>query len=219
MACMIYGVLALLDGLGTKVHKPEELERKISSFDKVDLKIKENVKKLVSKLGSRGYNSLLISGLIYDNIQIFLPVDLPVHGPVDLSGKNGLWWGLMSMGELLIDIFRYSLVNEIPLRGCITSGYGVINNSKRILGPIANEASRFYELADWVGVIASYHAEMVLNSKIQINPNPEIFEPFVKYTVPIKQNKSNVKLCNHKIVKTREPTYWALRWPLQTAPS
>jgi hypothetical protein len=36
------GVLALLDGLGTKVHRGEEVKQKITNFDKVDVKIKKD---------------------------------------------------------------------------------------------------------------------------------------------------------------------------------
>jgi hypothetical protein len=208
---MIYGVLALLDALGTQVCS-EEIESKVSNFDKVDQKINKDTKKLRLKLGSYSYNNLLISGSIYDNVKIFLPVDLHIHGYIDCSGKNDLWWSIIIMGNLLIDIFRYALVNKTSFRGCITSGCGVISKSKRILGPIANEASKFYEIADWVGIIASPHTAMVLNSKIESNPNPEIFEPFIKYSVPIKK-KDNI--CNNNDKKFENEDYWALKWPIQ----
>lgn len=110
------------------------------------------------------------------------------------------------MGNLSIDIFRYALVNNIPLRGCITSGYGVVSKTRRILGPIANEASKFYEVADWLGIIASNHTAIVLNNKVAVNPNLETFEPFIKYTVPVKK-------CREKPITNEE--YWAARWPIQ----
>jgi hypothetical protein len=208
---MIYGVLVLLDALGTKVGS-EEMENKVFSFDMVDQKIKTDTKKLKLKLGSYGYNNLLISGSIYDNIQIFLPIDLHIPGHIDCTGKNDLWWSIIIMGTLLIDIFRYALVNKTPFRGCITSGCGVISKSKRILGPIAEEASEFYEIADWIGIIASPHTAMVLNTKVELNPNPEIFEPFIKYPISIKK-KNNI--CNNNDKKIENKDYWALKWPIQ----
>ncbi len=202
---MVYGVLLLLDALGTQV-SDNELESKVLNFDKVDQKIKKDTKRLRFKLGSYGYNSLIISGSIYDNFQIFLPFDLHIPRYVDYTGKNDFWWNIITMGNLSIDIFRYALVNNIPLRGCITSGYGVVSKSKRILGPIANQASKFYEIADWLGIIASNHTAIILNNKVAVNPNLETFEPFIKHIVPVKK-------CSVKQITNEE--YWAVRWPIQ----
>ena len=182
---MIHGVLTLLDALGTTSSKGEDLEFKIKGLDKLDRKIRKNIRTLSSKLGIYGYNNALISVSIYDNIQIFLPTDLLVLNFTDMSGKNPLWWTIVTIGELMIYVFRYALINGVPLRGCITSGYGVMSKSDRILGPIATEASKFYELGDWIGIIASYHTKLVLNSKVSVNPNQEFSEPFTQDAVPI----------------------------------
>jgi hypothetical protein len=112
----------------------------------------------------------------------------------------------------MIDIFRYALVNNIPLRGCITSGCGAVSKSKRLLGPIANEGSKFYEIADWIGIVASYHTKMVLDNKVTLNPHPEIFEPFVKFKVPITK-KIKKSSCWKEVIKMED--HWVLKWPIQ----
>ncbi|MGA9842920.1 MAG: hypothetical protein WBP64_03050 [Nitrososphaeraceae archaeon] len=211
---MIHGVLTLLDALGTTSSKGEDLEFKIKGLDKLDRKIRKNIRTLSSKLGIYGYNNALISVSIYDNIQIFLPTDLLVRNFTDMSGKNPLWWTIVTIGELMIDVFRYALINGVPLRGCITSGYGVMSKSDRILGPIATEASKFYELGDWIGIIASYHTKLVLNSKVSVNPNQEFSEPFTQDAVPIVQNKNSIKWDNVDIVKIQDPIFWSLKWPI-----
>jgi hypothetical protein len=42
----------------------------------------------------------------------------------------------------------------------------------------------------------------------------KFLNPF-RYTMPINENKKNVKICNDNIIKTRKPEYWALKWPIQ----
>lgn len=78
---------------------------------------------------------------------------------------------------MLIDIFRYALSLNIPLRSCITSGHGKISKTNRVLGPIANEACWYYERTNWIGVIVTNHPTLVLNNEAEINPNPELYEP------------------------------------------
>ena len=112
------------------------------------------------------------------------------------------------MGNLLIDFFRHAICHGIPLRGCITSGYGEISRTNRILGPIANEAARYYDIADWIGIILTNHPSIVLNNKVSVNPlnlPTELFEPYIKYEVPVKEGIPDNIRCKE---------YWSLRWPI-----
>jgi hypothetical protein len=64
------------------------LKEKVRNFDLVDERIEENISILSKKLENAGYNSVVYSKFIYDNIQIFLPIDInfPVH--VDMTGEK-----------------------------------------------------------------------------------------------------------------------------------
>lgn len=118
------------------------------------------------------------------------------------------------MGNLVIDFFRHAICHRIPLRGCITSGYGEISKTERILGPIANEASRYYEIADWIGILLTDHPSIVLNNKVSVNPRHEQFEPYIKYDVPVKQCVYNCDSNTYKIEYKHE-NFWTLLWPIQ----
>ncbi|MGC1931851.1 MAG: hypothetical protein WA667_23015, partial [Candidatus Nitrosopolaris sp.] len=72
---MVAGILVLLDALGTQENDHEKLKEKVRNFDLVDQRIEENISILRQKLENAGYNSVIYSGFIYDNIQIFLPID------------------------------------------------------------------------------------------------------------------------------------------------
>lgn len=203
---MVAGILVLVDALGTQQNDQEKLKEKVRNFNLVDQRVKENIVILRQKLEYRGYPSMISSGFIFDNIQIFLPIDInfPVH--VDMTGKNNDWyWSLIIMGNLLIDFFRHAMCHGIPLRGCITSGYGEISETDRILGPIANEAAKYYQIADWIGIILTNHPSIVLNNKVSINPQKELFEPYIKYEVPVKEGIPGNIRCEE---------YWSLRWPI-----
>jgi hypothetical protein len=93
----------------------------------------------------------------------------------------------MAIGGLLADIFRFALSCNIPLRGCITSGDGERSKTNRILGHIATEAADYYELTNWIGIIATNHPSLVLNNKKSVNPVAELFEPYKEYNVPVKK--------------------------------
>ena len=159
---MVYGILVLIDALGTQENDQEKLKEVVSNFDLVDERIKNNISILGQKLENAGYKSMISSGFIYDNFQIFLPTDINIPKYVDMTGKNDWYWNLIFIGNLLIDIFRYALSLNVPLRGCITSGDGEKTKTNRVLGPIANEASKYYEVTNWIGVIVTNHPAIVL---------------------------------------------------------
>ena len=124
-----------------------------------------------------------------------------------------VWENGLLLEPYLIDIFRYALSLKIPLRGCITSGTGEISKTKRILGPIADEASKYYEMTNWIGIIVTNHPAIVLNNKASINPNPEIFEPFLKYNVPIKRYRYDKAIRCYQLEHGYDDM-WTLRWPI-----
>jgi hypothetical protein len=75
----------LLDALGTKVSVKEELKEKVNNFDLIEDRLNKDM--LRDKLQSKGYNDLISSGTIYDNFQIFLPLDINIPGYVDWIEK------------------------------------------------------------------------------------------------------------------------------------
>ena len=53
-----------------------------------------------------------------------------------------------------------------------------------------------------------------MNNKISVNPHKELFEPYVKYDVPIKQCILDYDTSTYKIENRRNDS-WTLRWPIQ----
>ena len=71
-----------------------------------------------------------------------------------------------------------------------------------------------YEGADWIGVIATNHPGLVLHNKASVNPNKELFEPYIKYSVPIKEYIYDDSIDAYRIRHTKKD-FWTLRWPTQ----
>ena len=72
------------------------------------------------KLGENNYNNRIIKHGPYDNLQILIPVDIRQNGFIDCSTRNPAWWTVHHIGEVLIQLFRYALINKIYFRGCIS---------------------------------------------------------------------------------------------------
>jgi hypothetical protein len=203
---LVYGVLVLLDALGTRV-TGDDLKRRIKVFDDLDARVASDIETVKDKLNTYGYSDLIYSGTIFDSFQIFIPVSNNKPDYVDLTGRNEFYWTIITFGELLKDIFRYSLANNIPLRGCISSGNAELTSTNRVLGPAATEAAAHYEITEWMGIIATSHPALVLENKHRLNPNPDMYEPFVKYNVPVKS-----EIINNSTRQKQE--FWVLDWPI-----
>jgi hypothetical protein len=195
-----YCVLALLDALNTKGIKDDIL---LESWNRIDDTMSICIKKLQKDLKLHFYRHDLKLGQIFDNIQIVLPVDNPITSYTDLTGRNSLWWSIIHLGDLLIDLFRFAITNKIFLRGCITAGR-FIETHKRIFGAAVNTAAAIYERSDWLGISLSNYVEMILNNAVDKYGFSYIF---IDYDVPIKLNK------NGGIVSKREKQK-ILNWTL-----
>ncbi len=67
-------------------------------------------------------------------------------------------------------------------------------------------------MPDRIGVITTNHAGIVLNNKAFLFR--ELFEPYIKYRVPIKESIYDDSLNAYKIIYSKRD-FWALRWPVQ----
>jgi hypothetical protein len=78
---------------------------------------------------------------------------------------------------------------------------------------VANEAAQFYEITDCVGIIATIHAAIVLKNKVYIHPKQEKFEPYIEYTVPIKDYVLDPKIKAY-MIRYEYENFWALKRPI-----
>ena len=70
-----YGIVVLLDALGTRQRIIKDLDSYITDWELVINKLQINIQKLNQGLSLRNYKSEIKMKDIFDNIQVFYPID------------------------------------------------------------------------------------------------------------------------------------------------
>ena len=183
-----FGIVILLDALGTRQRLVDDIDKFLGDWDLVLTRLKENIDKLEQELSGHRYRIGIRSKDIFDNIQLFYPVDDPHTEYVDLTGSNSIWWSLQHSAELLTNLIHYAITKNIFLRGCIS--YGHIQEYRNgYYSRAMVENADLAESFDMVGVIAGISAMWVLNNKAYAS-SPR-YRRFVKYRIPIKEPTRN----------------------------
>lgn len=162
----------------------DDIDKFLTDWDSVLKRLEENVCILEHQLSDKGYRIGIKTKDIFDNIQIFYPVDQPHTGYVDLTGSNSIWWSIQHSAGLLINLVRYAITRNIFLRGCISMGY-IQEYRNGYYSTAMVENADLAESVDMIGVIAGPSSMRVLNNKIY--PSSPRFYHFVKYRIPIKE--------------------------------
>ena len=140
------GVIVLLDALGVKnAYRRETTEILQRRWNLVDRKLILLLNLLKRELKKKSYNNSIRIQQPYDNVQIFLPFDTPIHKYRDTSTRTPKWYSVHHIGEVLIPFFRYALYHKIYFRGCISTGNYFLTR-KRVFGPAVDEAAKYCEM-------------------------------------------------------------------------
>jgi hypothetical protein len=94
-----------------------------------------------------------------------------------------------SFGAFLRVAVNRSIVKKYPLRGSLAAGEFYIGDDKTILGPAVTDAASWYEAADWIGVHATPHASMFIQSCVDRAPAADLSHVLIDYPVPLKDGK------------------------------
>jgi hypothetical protein len=175
-----YGIVILLDALGTRKRIQEDVAGFLTDWGSVLDRLEEDAKVLEQQLSRRGLRIGIKIKDIFDNVQIFYPVDDPHTLFVDLSGGNSLWWTIQHSGEMLTSVIRYAITRGIYLRGCISVGY-ILEYRNGLFSTALIENSDFAESLNMIGVVAAPSAMRVLNNKCY-RSSPRFFR-FVRYDI------------------------------------
>jgi len=107
-----FGIVILLDVLGTRQRLIEDIDKYLIDWDSVLRRLEENIHRLESQLSGQ-YRIGIKTKDIFDNIQIFFPTDDPRTKYVDLTGSNPIWSSLQHSAELLTNLIRYAITKNI----------------------------------------------------------------------------------------------------------
>ena len=179
-----YGIVILLDALGTSQRILDNIDKFIVDWDSVLNKLSQNICILDEELASRRYRTGIIIKDIFDNIQIFFPTDDPDKGHIDVTGSNSLWWTIQISADLLTNIVRYGITKDIFFRGCISMGH-IRKYKNGYFSSALIENAKYTGSFEMIGVIAGDTTMRVLNNK-SYSSSPRFYH-FVKYRLPIKE--------------------------------
>jgi hypothetical protein len=178
-----YGVVILLDALGTRERIVDDVDKFLADWDSVLKRLEENILTLEKNLSSKGIRIGIKIKDIFDNIQVFYPTDDPHTELRDLTGSNHIWWSIQHSAELLTNLIRFGITRNIPFRGCISTGYlQEYRNGYYSKSMIEN--ADLAESFDMIGVIAGLSSMWFLNAKSYAS-SPKFYH-FIRYRIPIK---------------------------------
>lgn len=83
-----------------------------------------------------------------------------------------------------------SLAQGILFRGAVSIGHFYVDdNSNTVMGTAVTDAAAWYDAADWVGILATPHATLVIESLLPRGAD-KLDHLLVDYSVPLKDNRS-----------------------------
>jgi hypothetical protein len=159
-----YGVVILLDVLGAAQRIQENLDSFLTDWNSILNRLEENKRTLEQLLSKDHYRTGIRTKDIFDNIQIFIPTDDPDTKHRDYTGGISIWWSIQHSADLLINLVRYAITQNIFLRGCISMGY-IQEFREAYYGKSVIENAQFAESLDMIGVVAAPSSTMVLRNK------------------------------------------------------
>lgn len=193
-----FGVVVLLDALGTKGRWKREDAREIirsyKSFgDEIEKQYKAETKGLRRLFGSM-VNGIAVEVSTFSDTFLVTISAKSDHKSNDKASTFVLISGIIIAGT----IFR-GLEENIPLRGCASVGEFYVSRRRYMLiGQPIDEAAEYHNMLQWVGVTAAPSANNALTEASK--QNHFYSRNWSRYAIPLKNGI--------------EMNGWAVRWPI-----
>jgi hypothetical protein len=178
----VNGLVAILDALGTKLLSLAEAIEFVALRDSIQAFTERVVE-------------TSLSGLDMNRLSKFTFNDTVVYAYEPLSG--------VTLGEVerfchVLRVFEtHSIIKGTPFRGALAVGDFYVGDKQTVLGPAITDAASWFEAADWVGIHATPHASMLIQSLLERAPKAGLDHVLVDYDVPLKdKSKRRLKAVN-----------------------
>ena len=166
------GLIAILDALGAATYSEAELERFLESRELVLNKLDERAK--AGKIDKK-------------RLKVFTFNDTVVIVYLSKRGQDISLDDVTTFGFRLRAFMMHSLQNQILFRGSVSLGrfYGVDDDTNTVMGPAVSDAAAWYNQPDWIGISATPHASLFIDSLLeQSDHDHEMI--IIDYDVPLK---------------------------------
>jgi hypothetical protein len=150
----------------------------LSQFLKSRELVREQLSNKAVRLGGRQLANRVITFTFNDTILIVYQTEKPEKS-VNLKD-------VQRFGELLRRFTVKSLEHGILFRGAIAIGrFYVDRDTNTVIGEAVTDAAVWYDCADWIGIIATPHGTLLIQSLIE-QEHGDIGRLMVDFPVPLK---------------------------------
>jgi hypothetical protein len=165
------GLVAILDALGASNYKGPEIAQFQKSRKIVLDELRDKAIRILGRIDSRRVTTFTFN----DTVVI-------VHRTEEAPRLQDV----EAFGEMIRKFEIRSLANGILFRGSIAIGQFYVNSrTNTVMGDAVADAAAWYERADWIGIAATPHATLVIQSLIE-QGHGDIGHLMIDYSVPIK---------------------------------
>jgi hypothetical protein len=175
----VQGLVAILDALGTKLLSLAEAIEFVSLRDK----IMESTARVI-ETGLPGLDKSRLKTFTFNDTLIYT---YEPPGGLTLAEVER-FCHVLRVAETL------SITMKHPFRGAFAVGEFFVGDERTVLGPAVSDAASWFEAADWIGVHATPHATMFIQSLLERSPAAKLEHVLVDYDVPVTKDKSKRRL-------------------------
>lgn len=180
------GLIAILDALGAATYNDREIDQFLKSRELVLglLRRKVNAKEVRGDIDASHVTTFTFNDTV---LIVYQTTVAPILNDVEHF--------CLLLRKFQVD----SLAQGILFRGAVSIGHFYVDDaSNTVMGSAVTDAAAWYDSADWVGIHATPHASLVVESLLPRGSN-KIDHLLVEYPIPLKDN--------------RVVTLKALNWP------
>src|SRR5690242_867246 len=81
-----------------------------------------------------------------------------------------------------------------PFRRAFAVGDFFVGDERTVLGPTITDAASWFEAADWIGIHATPHATLFIQSLLESSPGADLEHVLVDHDIPLTKDKSRRRL-------------------------
>jgi hypothetical protein len=175
MPAQSQGLIAILDALGAATYSDAEIDSFLHSRELVLGKLNEGAEK-------GGIDTKQLHVFTFNDTVVI--VYRPPSGEITLGD-------IRTFSIRLRALMMHSFQNRILFRGALSVGtfHKVDDETNTVMGPAVSDAAAWYDKADWIGIAATPHATMFIQS-LQEREASDIEAFLIDHQVPMKDQRT-----------------------------
>jgi hypothetical protein len=175
----VSGLVAILDALGTKLLSLPEAIKFVALRDSI-----QDFTEKVVETSLPGLDMKRLSRFTFNDTVAYV-----YNPPSGVTLRE-----VEQFCHVLRAFETHSIIRGTPFRGALAVGDFYIGDERTVLGPAVSDAASWFEAADWIGIHATPHSSILIQSLLEKRPETSLDHVLVDYDVPLKRDKSTRRL-------------------------